>query len=950
MLLKKTRSLFYPFYQPWIERGLSCFKKNISEKCVDAEAICNDFQTILYNRLHPIAFRTLIDEMHWCKEQNLLSGKNSSEEYLYYCNVILKDADYQSDLLKKYPVLSTCLDEACLQTTGNLCCLIQHFLEDIEQIEKDILHQKVDKLTGISANMSDSHNGGNSVIKLEIDHTCYLIYKPHTLDNEIAYYKLLEYLGEQVHLDFYTPAILSYETYGWEQFIPHTACQTEKEVQRFYQRMGIHLFLAYLLKTNDLHQENLIAYGEYPVFIDLEALWNTSKDMQNNHIEHKILRHLQDSVLSAGILPSYHWLMNENGVNISAISSGEFQTLPVKIPKLANAYTSDMCITYQFGTIPAAKNYVILKDKKVSPESYVNEIIQGFQNSYLFVQQYPDKFTEQLQGFHKLFSRHLITDTQKYTMLLNASYHPQLLDKQESRMKFLQNLHKGKIPKDAPSISDKAIQILELQDLAQGDIPSFQIKYDNQGLFAHGKILVKDFLNETPELFLLRRIHSLHLKDMHYQTMLIDVAMGIPDDLLRNDSADASVISKDKSMEYLRKDTISKIICNGLAHLLDYAIYSDDKQEISWATPQIAGKRNSRFQMRAMDMYLYDGLSGLFLLFYLAVKRSNFSEYTSIYEKLKHQFFSYTDRIYASTDSPSANTGIFAGESSIAAVYLILYKDSQESEYLEKAKKHTEIVYRILPTDENSDLISGKAGAILIFLELYSISCEQKYLQWAREAETLLSSSAIKTSDGIAWKSSDSEEPLLGMAHGNAGISLAYGRLYAVTGKPYYAEMLEQIIYYEHIRYNNITEDWYDYRSKHKNELNQSIPSAWCHGTGGILSARLELTKLNLPASTQMLIDADMKKAILRVKKSYLRNTLCLCHGVCGNLLILEKYLKQYPDPEVEKICKDGYCYVCNNFSSQNLKIIQEKYGVGLMTGYSGILLYLLISEYSPKS
>ena len=39
----------------------------------------------------------------------------------------------------------------------------------------------------------------------------------------------------------------------------------------FYIRFGEILALSYILNATDLHMENLIAYGEYPVIIDLET-------------------------------------------------------------------------------------------------------------------------------------------------------------------------------------------------------------------------------------------------------------------------------------------------------------------------------------------------------------------------------------------------------------------------------------------------------------------------------------------------------------------------------------------------------------------------------------------------------------------------------------------------------------------------------------------------------
>ena len=53
--------------------------------------------------------------------------------------------------------------------------------------------------------------------------------------------------------------------------IENIPCKNESEVEHYYFRMGIHLFLGYALGATDLHGENIIAHGEYPVIIDMET-------------------------------------------------------------------------------------------------------------------------------------------------------------------------------------------------------------------------------------------------------------------------------------------------------------------------------------------------------------------------------------------------------------------------------------------------------------------------------------------------------------------------------------------------------------------------------------------------------------------------------------------------------------------------------------------------------
>src|SRR5436190_1933921 len=47
-------------------------------------------------------------------------------------------------------------------------------------------------------------------------------------------------------------------------------------VPGFYQRLGGMIAAAYLLKAVDCHRENVIAVGEYPILVDVDALWHVS--------------------------------------------------------------------------------------------------------------------------------------------------------------------------------------------------------------------------------------------------------------------------------------------------------------------------------------------------------------------------------------------------------------------------------------------------------------------------------------------------------------------------------------------------------------------------------------------------------------------------------------------------------------------------------------------------
>jgi lantibiotic modifying enzyme len=55
------------------------------------------------------------------------------------------------------------------------------------------------------------------------------------------------------------------------EYVEQVPCANLQEVQHYYQRSGMLLGLLYVLGGTDMHHENLVACGEHPVLIDLEA-------------------------------------------------------------------------------------------------------------------------------------------------------------------------------------------------------------------------------------------------------------------------------------------------------------------------------------------------------------------------------------------------------------------------------------------------------------------------------------------------------------------------------------------------------------------------------------------------------------------------------------------------------------------------------------------------------
>ena len=135
--------------------------------------------------------------------------------------------------------------------------------------------------------------------------------------------------------------------YGWEEYIKPKSCYTLRQVSNYFSRMGIHLFLCMLLHITDMHCENFIAVGEHPIAIDLETMPGVRNKIVIRTAEDKVNFFLKNSVLITGILPTPAWRTREASILLGALYNNKDIKLPIKLPVILDAETSNMRIGYQ---------------------------------------------------------------------------------------------------------------------------------------------------------------------------------------------------------------------------------------------------------------------------------------------------------------------------------------------------------------------------------------------------------------------------------------------------------------------------------------------------------------------------------------------------------------------------------------------------------------------------
>lgn len=913
---------FEDFYTVLIEYGKTKLFEYLNEKSLSKEFI-EEFEKQLENRLQEVCIRTLIVKMHEFKQQSDVIKTGGQNIYDYFCEKIIGSTEFMLQLFCDYPVLLRIIYELVEYFVNYYIEICNHFREDKDEIELKFCRGKsARKIDKIVLSASDMHNNGKQVVRVFLDNGFEILYKPRPMKNEKVYAEFLQWLSNKTKIEQKEYDFMTVQNHSWSEIVRQEPCNSEEELQAYYVRLGVQLFLVYILGTKDLHCENLIASGAYPVIIDLETLTNIKVNHSRKSAKEESVYQLLQSVLYTGILPFYAWNKDGEGINSSAISGKGGQIYPFKVPVIVNGGTERMCIEYHHPISKENNNRAVLKGGFKEPILYKEYLVTGFRRAYKCVLENKKEFQNLLFKLENTYSRYLIADTQRYGMILASSYHPNLLTDGAAREIFLYSMWKGR--------DDKRIVNCEVNELLNGDIPYFYFSMSERYLANIQGEKIDDYFEKAPYDILYEKIKTLNVSDMERQSEYINWVM----DATSNNkemyvNGVYSVGEITKAQEYRRVDT-ETIVHELTDKLYTHAVWNKDNTEVSWCSFQFAVSGKT-WDIKPMKMYLYDGLAGMLILLHELKKIDERAG--QLYYVVKNMLFKYTDDLNHDWKLAKGKpVGAYDGESSIIYTYLIL-NSKGEKEFLDYAIKHSVVVEKLIEIDKKFDLISGNAGAAQIMLMLYEVTRDEKYLYIAENAVVKLEENARGQVVGIGWNVEEGIPPMAGMAHGNSGILIPILKLWEITQKEKYEQLAEKVWKYENYLYDPEIKNWKDMRAK-KNEIIGVGAMAWCHGTPGILLSRILILEFLDDAKWKKRLRDDIEKAYTAMKPNWYRDSWCICHGNFGNYSIIEMASKT-----LEKNTQDS----AMDLVDYDIKLLhQEKLNPGLFNGYGGILYALL--------
>ncbi|MCA9996460.1 MAG: type 2 lantipeptide synthetase LanM family protein, partial [Anaerolineales bacterium] len=784
-------------------------------------------------------------------------------------------------------------------------------------------------------NAGDTHKNGRSVIIAEFSSGFKIVYKPKSLAVDRHFQQLLSWFNERgAQPPFRALQCLDRETYGWVEFVASKPCISETEVTRFYKRQGSYLALLLMLSASDFHHENVVAAGEHPVLVDLEALFHPQIiNKSDNSAEEAANETLADSVMGIGLLPQRIWAKEAMaGVDISGLGGAGGQLSPFAVPLWDESGTDQMQLARRQVKMSGSNNLPTLNGSEVDALAYSEAIVSGFTGMYqLLIQQRQELLAEEgpLSWFANDEVRVIVRATRTYAILFRESFHPNVLRDGLDRERLFDRLWAQVTHQ--PHLA--ALIAAERADLQQGDIPIFTTCPEAEALWdSHGEI-ISDFFPLSGLARAKRRLEQFGTADLKKQLWFIQAALGT----LAKKPETVLLQPQQRLPHQEKAATPEKLLQAAMALGDELAVRSlAAGDEVTWLGVTLGA--NDNWLMAPLGLDMYDGLPGitLFLAYLGAVTQQE--QFTQLAQKTAT---TWRRRIENHLDSLSTIGG-FSGRGGLIYTLTHLGVLWQRPELLAEAETLATSLPTLIPEDAFFDIIGGAAGCIGALLALYRVAPSTVVLDTAIQCGDYLLAQGRPQRKGIGWQGiASGEQCLSGFSHGAAGIAWALLELAAVSKEVRFQQAALDAIEYERSLFVPEKGNWLDLRKfTQKADEEASFMLAWCHGAPGIGLGRL----LTLPMLESDEIRAEIETAVKTTLAYGFGNNHSLCHGDLGNLELLLQAGQYLQKPDIA----DKVYVLAGQILAQG-----EKYGwlcgtpmriesPGLMTGLSGIGYELL--------
>ena len=763
--------------------------------------------------------------------------------------------------------------------------------DDLPAIQRTLLPSgaaRAARVVGIEGNLADPHNGGRSVQIVRFSNGARVVYKPKDLRLDIAWHGLIERLNRaDPPIALTAVRAVARDGYGWTEFIEHDGCADRAACARFFRRAGAWLALLHVFAATDMHQENLIAAGEYPVPIDLETILQpTAEEHKTNDAEGEAfdaaMEIVANSVMTVGLLPAYGRSV-DNAVFAMGGMTADWGARTVITWDAINSDAMRPAQAREPGETNTNLPHIGGRYAKFA--DHVESFIAGFADYAKFLLHQSRDIAGLFDGFAGLPVRRVIRPTRFYYMLLRRlKDHRTMNDGAlwSAQADFMARLAEW----DKESDPLWPLQRPERAALLALNVPYFTSPSDGDAIADATGAAVRTAA--TSGLARGRaRAQSLDDKEIAWQ---IEVIRENTNSVL---PAAPAAAAPGGSQEPSHDDATA----GALAAAPSKEIFVAEADRIAGEISRYAIRRGPGAAWIGLDWLgdsevcqlvclgpdLYNGATGIavFLAAHAGLTGAESSAALALagIARLRKTLLGRNAPRLARLVGIGGATGL----GSIVYALAVMAKCLRRDELLTDAEAAARLVTdAVIAADKQLDVMGGSAGAILGLLRLYRDGGNADVLARAAQCgEHLLAQPRLGADGRRGWIGQGlGPIPLNGMSHGAAGFAYALASLAAATGRAQFAAAAAECLACENSSYDDERHNWPDLRG-----AAPAWPCQWCHGAPGVGLARFGMSRRS--DSGRMAAIRDLGNAAIGVERAAPGEVDTLCCGTLGRIEFL---------------------------------------------------------------
>jgi len=854
--------------------------------------------------------RLIVLEFAAAQSTGMLDAANSSNSYEMFAEC-LQDTGFSEALLKRNPHLCELTTAICQNWRTASLEFLEHLHADWDPLKHHFSYAPSDKITSIQSSLGDTHRHGRSVKIIEFSSGRKLVYKPRNLAVEVHYGCFVSWFNSTAGDEMIRSVdALNMGTRGWCEHIEHLPVSDADDLADYFSRLGALMAVARVLGLTDLHSENLIAQGGWPVIIDLETLFHPlAGDLRPDDTQppaSKALRRVHDkSVAATGLLPIRKALSSAQGkaINLAGMSDTAGQETPFEVPMWHNAGSDEMKLVEGRQTLTGDANVPVLDGQRISPEPYLEQVLAGFRKAYAILEENRETLlaaTGPLADFGDDPIRVVIRATQTYLFLLVDGSHPDLLESQEKKQGWFSDALK----EENQSHILTTLRQSEMAALWRNDVPYFETTVDSEDLMTCDGQLIESVLPRTGMAISRQIIAELGLEDLHRQCWLTEVALTTADAPKARPVVSTNSHSSKKHPQNGIHKTALAIAHRAAMDICEHAIGTDG--HATWMTVQEGSGGSLTARLAGLD--LYSGLPGIALFLSQAGRALDDAHILAVAKAATSELLS----ALSLQKNTEMSVGGFSGTGGLFFALHILANEHPELGCLETSRQILSNITTVGLSAASLELVDGLAGLLLGTQHIQSSGPLQRSICY----ETINRLEQAIENNGTANQLFTAK----GMAHGVEGLQFALTRssqnddhelkVLCAKGLGLLKELVPAA---PELELRNI----------------QKAPIAWCNGLTGMLFAN------NI--SEQEHTEIIARELIARLEaQDYSDDSLC--HGAMGALQALQHVVPALPGGNTDgiKSLTEGILTRVMSDGAQ-CGTVNGVFSPGLMDGMAGI-------------